>query len=138
VPLPSPQGTGRRLARLVGPKLHTAHQSTQHLAVLHVTWVPSGQHIGLSLLIEQPKDLFLVDLWAGVAGEDHSARLGPGMSVYGSRGKGAWTQDMKDLGGTCCLTWSSCRLGKNTFLRNCREGSSGDKPWGHCLAIFLQ
>lgn len=38
--------------------------------------------------------------------------------------------------GACCLTWSSRRFGKNTFLRNCREGSSGGRG-GHCLATPL-
>lgn len=56
------QSAGGRLARLEGPKLHTAHEATQHLAVLQVTRIPSGQHIALGFLIEQPQDLLIMDL----------------------------------------------------------------------------
>lgn len=83
---PSPQGAGSGQARLVGPELHTAHQGTQGLAVLEVTRVPSSQHVALGLLIEQPKDVLVVDLQAGVAGK--AAQLGRSTSVQGSGDKG--------------------------------------------------
>ena len=67
VSLSLPQSAGGRLARLVGPKLHTAHKATQHLAVLQVTRVPSGQHIALGFLIEQPQDLLIMDLQTSMA-----------------------------------------------------------------------
>lgn len=67
VSLSLPQSAGSRLARLVGPKLHTAHESTQHLTVLQVTRVPSGQHVALGFLIEQPQDLLIMDLQTSMA-----------------------------------------------------------------------
>lgn len=98
---PSPQGTGSGLARLVGPELHAAHQGAQGLAVLHVAWVPSGQHVALGLLVEQPQDLLVVDLQAGVAGRGGSA--GRGTSVQGS-GQGEAGHRAPDLSGTA---WES-------------------------------
>ena len=62
VSLSLPQSAGSRLARLVGPKLHTAHKGSQHLTVLQVTRVASGQHVALGFLIKQPQDLLVMDL----------------------------------------------------------------------------
>lgn len=67
VSLSLPQSAGSRLARLIGPKLHTAHEGTQHLTVLQVTRVPSSQHVALGFLIEEPQDLLIMDLQASVA-----------------------------------------------------------------------
>ena len=86
---PSPHGTGSGLARLVGPELHAAHQGAQGLAVLHVTWVPCGQHVAFGLLIEQPQDLLVVDLWAGAGRRGCSAGVAhqcPGVCGQGEAG----------------------------------------------------
>ena len=79
-------GAGSGLARLVGPELHAAHQGTQGLAVLHVAGVPGGQHIALGLLVEQPQDLLVMDLRAGVAGRNGSVQRDT--RVQGPRAKG--------------------------------------------------
>lgn len=64
------------------------------------------------------------------AGPPH---LGSGGQCGRGRSEGWGSGRGRGLGGTAQtegITWSSRRLGKNTFLRNCREGSSGGREAG--------
>lgn len=93
-----PQSTGSRLARLVGPKLHTAHEGSQHLTVLQVTRVASGQHVALGFFIEQPQDVLVMDLQS--RGIKTVAQRSCKHDCRGVWALGEWALGMQELSGT--------------------------------------
>lgn len=71
-------------------------------------------------------------MWQGGA-----AQRAQDSRVQGSRDRESGT-GLGEPPGTRCLTWSSRHFGKNTFLRNCREGSSAGEKQGSLPSHLIQ